>query len=1045
MLWRARPISPPMRTSNGKLRSLAPSWPAAALALGGVLIWAPGVCAQSPEVLAPAEGGTLVRELAPGESHAYLVELAADRFLHLAVDQRGVDLEAVLFDPDGERLVASDRPIAYQGPEDLLAVTERPGTYRLEVRALSKARPAGRYEIRIEALRPATDRDRSRAEAAALMTRGNRLRASREAAPAIDAFDQALGASQEAEDPFGQGEASIRIGQTLDVLLGEWRSAAERYLRAAEHFRRAGAARWQALALASRGRALGRMSATDDALAAYGEAAALFRQVRDRRNEGLAQVGRGLLHRARGEPQEALDAYRRAAELFDESMDAEYRADVLHNLGVLYGWLGRWDQAGDSLQAALRAFAELGDTARQATSLNQLGQLRQDQGDLTAAFEAYRETLDLRRRTGDERGEAVTLGKLGRLLQELDQPEEAADHYRRALEILDRLDRPRDTARVRLYRGSLSVRLRRPEEALGAYARALEVMRELGEREGEAEALLGMARAERLRGDFESARSLSESGLAILEAVRPRPVQEDLRISFFATVQHHYDFFVDLLMEMHRADPGTGYDGAAFEASERARARSLIDLLAEAGTEVRRGVDPELLDRERRIRAHLAYQESRRMSLARRSGPDSTRVAELEEQVRALVEELESVRGEIRRRSPAYADLTRPRPASLREIRAGVLEQDELLVEYKLAAERSFLWAVSRDGVASFELPGRLALEALVRSARDALPASRRPDARIRVRRDLCALAREILAPVADKLAGRRLVIVPDGALAYLPFAALPLPGHEPCTEAPPLVAEHEISLASSASVLATQRRGRSDRRPPEGLLAVVSDPVFNPGDERAGPRPDTPALTRSAAGDAPLFRRLVHSRREAEAILRLVPPDRSFRAAGFDATKETVTGGRLADYRLVHFATHGLTDERHAGLSRLVLSLVDPTGARRDGFLFAHEIYDLDLPADLVVLSACQTALGKEVRGEGLMGLTRAFLYAGAKSVMVSLWNVGDLSTAVLMERFYRRLLEDRLSPAEALRRAQVSMWRDEAWAAPYHWAGFVLQGDPR
>ena len=205
-------------------------------------------------------------------------------------------------------------------------------------------------------------------------------------------------------------------------------------------------------------------------------------------------------------------------------------------------------------------------------------------------------------------------------------------------------------------------------------------------------------------------------------------------------------------------------------------------------------------------------------------------------------------------------------------------------------------------------------------------------------------------------------------------------------------------------------------------------------------------AAVRSGAKlDPSSFPRLLFSLREAEAIRELVEPSAAFEALDFEANKETVTGGRLAGHRYIHLATHGIIDTENPELSRIVLSAVDPEGRQRDGFLYAHEIYNLDLASDLVVLSACQTALGKEVRGEGLIGLTRGFMYAGAARVMVSLWNVSDEGTAELMEVFYRGLLQEDLRPAAALRAAQVSMLRSNARAAHYYWAGFVIQGDWR
>ncbi|HXG65462.1 MAG TPA: CHAT domain-containing protein, partial [Blastocatellia bacterium] len=208
---------------------------------------------------------------------------------------------------------------------------------------------------------------------------------------------------------------------------------------------------------------------------------------------------------------------------------------------------------------------------------------------------------------------------------------------------------------------------------------------------------------------------------------------------------------------------------------------------------------------------------------------------------------------------------------------------------------------------------------------------------------------------------------------------------------------------------------------------------------------PTRAALEAGAAGEGLRMPRLPFTRREAEAIAALAPATARKVALDFDASRHTALSPELGQYRYVHFATHGFLNTRHPELSGLVLSLVDEEGRDQSGFLRLRDIYNLRLPAELVVLSGCRTGLGKEVRGEGLVGLTRGFMYAGAARVLVSLWDVGDESTAELMARFYRGLLKEGQSAAAALRAAQVSMWKEKRWQAPYYWAAFVLQGEPK
>jgi CHAT domain-containing protein len=251
-------------------------------------------------------------------------------------------------------------------------------------------------------------------------------------------------------------------------------------------------------------------------------------------------------------------------------------------------------------------------------------------------------------------------------------------------------------------------------------------------------------------------------------------------------------------------------------------------------------------------------------------------------------------------------------------------------------------------------------------------------------------------------------------------------------------------------------RREMNERRRAARTVAVFSDPVFSPVDPRVkqariggektnGDESKTESdLVRSAKETGVTgFERLIYTRKEAEAIIALTPPEQGFKALDFAASRAMVMNAGLDQYRIVHFATHGLLNSRSPELSGIVLSLVDEAGRAQEGFLRAYEVYNLKLNAELVVLSACSTALGKEIKGEGLAGLTRGFMYAGTPRVLASLWNVRDAATAELMKRFYRNMLIVKSSPAAALREAQISMWRETRWTAPYYWAGFVLQGE--
>jgi CHAT domain-containing protein len=393
----------------------------------------------------------------------------------------------------------------------------------------------------------------------------------------------------------------------------------------------------------------------------------------------------------------------------------------------------------------------------------------------------------------------------------------------------------------------------------------------------------------------------------------------------------------------------------------------------------------------------------------------------------------------------------------LKEIQSELLDEDTLLVEYALGEQKSFVWVVTPTAISSFELPARAPVEAAARRVYDVVtanhPADQRSGQDTEYRSAALALSRMLLEPIAAQLKNKRLLIVSEGVLQYVPFAALPEPGSQPNVPTP-LVVQHDIVSLPSASVLGVLRRETRERAAPAKTVAVFADPVFDSSDARIAlakrglsedrEKPVSGEVKRSA-DDLGLesFPRLRFSRQEAEQIVRLASSEKSVAVLDFAANRTAATNPDLDQYRIVHFATHGLINNEHVELSGIVLSLVNQQGQPQNGFLRLYDIYNMNLKAELVVLSACKTALGKDIKGEGLVGLTRAFMYAGSKRVVASLWQTEDRATAALMERFYEGLLQKGLSPAAALRSAQISMWKDNRWAQPRYWAAFTLQGE--
>ena len=777
--------------------------------------------------------------------------------------------------------------------------------------------------------------------------------------------------------------------------------------------------------------------------------------------------------------QKSLEYAAQARTLYRAIENKRGEGTVLNNIGLVYEKLGEAGKALDYYQQSLALWRALGNRREEADILSNIGLAEARQKNPAQAFASYQLSLKLWREAGDRRGEALVLQRLGDLQADANEPQTALEFYQQALPLLRTAGDTLRAAHVLLSIGNLHLIRGAPQQALEVLPQALAILQTSGDRFNEAQTHYGLARAERALDNLNAARQHIEAALAKTEALRTDVGSQQLRASYLASVHQYYELHLELLMQLHQAQPNAGYEARALQASERARARSLVELLTEARANIRVGVDATLLAREQTLAQQLNAKAQRQLQLTAQRNNEA-QVQTLKREISALEDEYNQVEVAIRQSSPRYAALTQPQPLSLSEIQAQ-LDPDSLLLEYALGTERSWVWAVTKDSITSFALPGRAQIETVALQVRAALLArgqrqrgetARQREARLtqadtQFAESSAALSQMILGPVAARLENQRLIVVADGALQYVPFGALPdlVVGKNQTqpinTSHQPLIVSHEIISLPSASTLAVLRTETAHRKPAPKALAVFADPVFTREEainrnaanktitsrERAKARSivHEEEKTTKLVVESLAIQPLPYTRLEAEQILALVPKAENFKAIDFAATRAAALNPALSQYQYLHFATHGLMDSERPGLSSLVLSLVDEAGKPQDGFLRAHEIYNLKLPAELVVLSACQTGLGKEVKGEGLMGLTRGFMYAGAARVVVSLWSVNDKATAELMTIFYRQMLRENQRPAAALRAAQIEMWKQKQWQAPYYWAAFVMQGEWR
>ena len=952
----------------------------------------------------------------------------------MAVEQLGVDVVVTLIDPDGHLLLCVDSPSGPKGAEELFLVGKQAGPHILDVEAYEGS---GDYEIRIEALHAATRDDRKRAAAAGALSQARLLEREGAREKAAVGYRQAAQLWGEVGEESREAWALYRLGTLYSGSPSHRREASEILSRTLDLFRHTHDERQQAIILGHLGKLRVETGDYEQAAHFQEQALDLWKRIGILEEQAARLNDLAIIRVRQGRMHEAIDLYTRSVAVCRRRGEWAKVATLNTNLGVLYNRLGETGLALNHYRQALALLDQQPDLAQRAVVLTKLGDVLLGSGGPAPALEQYRKALALRRREHDTRGEAVTLNSIGLAQLKANQPGDAFQVFSVALRIFQQKGDEQNQATVHGNLGLVFERLGHPGRAREQYEQALAKARASSYRLPEETALFGLARAARAEGRLAEAELRIEEALNVAETIRGRVGRLDLAASYQAARQEQYGFLVDLLAERHRREPDRGYAARAFEVSERARARSLLDLLSFASDPA----SPEELRRldelSRRInRRHLELLAASSQGIASDQAGD-----------RELTALLES----FRQAKAGPSEPSRPRPVeppvpSLAQVQAEILEDPEtLLLEYFLGEERSYLWAVTRSGVRFVtDLPGREQIEQAARRTYGRMTESHLQTGEPAALQAAMRLSRMILGPVADLLGRRRLVIVAPGVLQTVPFAALPYPGAggrlREGEGTRPLILDHDIVSLPSVSVLAALRSHLAGRQPLRGLLAVLSDPVLGPDDGRLQ-RVATPAVSKSRR--MPWLLRLPNTGAEAAAILDLSGSAPVLAASGFEASRELVRSGRLANYRILHFATHSLVNGLYPELSSLSLSTFDASGRPVDGQLRAYEVSDLNLSADLVVLSACRTALGEEVGGEGLVGLTQAFLHAGAARLVVSLWDVNDRATAELMKHFYTALLREKLPPSQALRKAQIALLRQERWHSPYYWAGFVLQGE--
>lgn len=967
--------------------------------------------------------------LQSGETVLYRLNLQDQEAFLVEVEQAAVDVSVEVLSPDGSLVLAFDTPTHRAAPERVCVVAEVGGSHTL---AITPFKGGGGYAVHLLRLRPAVEDDRLCFAAARTFQAAQQGKVESR----ISAYERAAELWERADEPF-LAALSWRESASLWRDTGPPTNSIDRFERALQLARRANISYLEISVLNRLGLSLIDAGDLPQARTHLEAAESRAREVKDFWGHASALTNLGLLDELGGQPHRAIDRYSEALHLWRQIGDPVEIAQVLHNMATAYGVLDHHDRALDLLAEALDLARTAGDKGREAKILLSEGWVHYLRGRPADGLPSILRVIEIRRSKGDRNGEAVALDRMGTLLRESGNYLEAERSYRQSLNLSVATENSFDAAATVANLGCLYVQTGRLEEARAQLSDALRRYRHFDDPRAVSHIEYCLAKAANASGDLNNAIEHVRQALRIVDRLRESARTRGYYYQPIWLWQNYAEFEVELLLRRYRESRDSSDLEAAFQAADLARARTLFEQVMEVQVGVHTAASDSLVKAENIIRDELNQiaQERSLVHKSSKSGEDR-----LESEIRRLGLELERVRAAIRTADPQHG-ATSPRPITVK-LAQQFLAPGTVLLSYILGNDKSYLLVLDASGLKAHELPPRHDLEASSRAFHKALQESRlkRPQWRLIASR----LSQQLLPKKAVPPGANRLIVVPDGLLHYVPFSALVSPrGDEKL-----LIDDFEVTYVPSVSILARLReRNREQTRG----VAVFADPVFSSQDRRllelrsgAASRSNSPKLGAYPQGRlGQELPRLHYSNNEALSIAALAGTRGSSMKLGFDATKAAVLAADLQAYSILHFATHAWIDEQFPELSGIVLSRFNQEGKPIDAELRLHEIHDLKLNAELTVLSGCQTALGKQVRGNGLEGFAHGFLYAGSSRVLVSLWNVNDKATARLMAEFYRNLIEAGASPAEALRQAQNWLRQRPGWDQPFYWAPFVLQGD--
>ncbi len=1001
-------------------------------------------------------GNAVQRNFRSGQRHSFSIAARNGEKISLIADRKDIDISLNAFAPNGEKISGSSAPDGFTGRELLFFVAEESGIYRIEIASERPGNFVGQYTISLTEQSPANAADVERAAAlkrmnAALETIQGAENRPEKATAAIAEIEKSLASFEKLNDLENQAHALFHIAYITGNELGKDRNAVVIYEKALEIWRRIDDDAGKAICLTQAAIELRGSGDTEKSLVYFNEAVELNRKLKDKSGEAITLSYLCRLYNDTQKFQKGFEACRISLLL---TKDADPLTDY-HTYAVLAPLSGN---TGDPVatskyeQIALQRITLVKDflnPIRYASVKASMGGLLYDQKKYAEAIEYIEDALAISEKVKRPVFSAGFLTMLGSIEYELGKFEKSLEYGEKALDLYRRFDPRRRQESLNVI-GISCAALHRNDEARESFLEALTLLRQNKDRYAEANTLFNLAKLEKSDGNLETAQHYIHAAIGISEIIRADLLGKTSRSSYLAILKSYYELEIELLVKLNDKDPSAGFSERAWQEHEKIRARSLLENFLENGLNLNSIAPPDFYAKERELLEIIAAAELKHTEAEKTK--NLLLHDEAEKNLQKSLENYQLMQEDARRNNPQFSAVNQLKDFSFADVQSS-LDDDTALIEYALGKSQSCVWLIRKNSVKLYKLA---AADDINRAAREFYTALTDRDSK---NENLSfekskALSKLILQPIAKEIGDvKQLVIVTDGSLSLIPFAALTF---TPDTDFQPLTTTMEIVTAPSFSTLVYLRENEARRQQlPEKLLTIFADPIFQADDERLAknkpaknpskPNEESEKLAQTLRDfGVGRLTRLPFTNLEAREISKFVP-QKTILALGANASRRNFLNGDYNAYKILHFATHGFLNQRNPDLSGLVLSLYDENRQPQNGFLRVIDLYSLHLNADLVVLSACQTGLGKDVDGEGIVGLTRGFMFAGASSVVSSLWKVEDAATAELMKRFYRAMLKENQTPSAALRTAQNELKAIPRFSNPRFWAGFTLTGDWR